>query len=188
MKPRVNDLLYKLKSKFMEWFSDIRVYPAGLVLYGNTSYQIKGIDIRLILNMIKPGDVLLRRYNNFIGSMIVPGYFSHAGLYVGDDNVYHMSFAGIVKEDILTFTRCDSMCLLRPYQADVVQAISLANELLVKDVPYDFNFESVPDRMYCTEFIDIVYGHPIGIINGGAVIMPDELMECGFFEVIWKKT
>jgi hypothetical protein len=80
------------------------------------------------------------------------------------------------------------MCLLRPYKADIVQALSLANELLVKDIPYDFNFESVPDRMYCTEFIDTVYGHPIGTINCGAVIMPDELMECGFFEIIWKKT
>ena len=184
----MNDLLYKIKSRFMEWFSDIRVYPIGLVLYGQTSYEIKGEDIRLILNIIKPGDVLLRRYKHFIGSMIVPGYFSHVGLYVGDGSVYHMAFTGIVKEDILTFTRCDSICILRLCSGSVVQAIDIANELLVKDVPYDFSFESIPDRMYCTEFIDTVYGHPIGAINGGAVIMPDELMECGFFEVIWIKT
>lgn len=184
----INNLFYRMKSKFMAWFSDIRLYPLGLVLYGKTSYQIKGTDIRFILNMIKPGDVLLRRYNHFIGSMLVPGHFSHVGLYVGDNSVYHMTFTGIVKEDILTFTRCDSMCLLRPYRGDVNQAISIANEYLVKEIPYDFNFESTLDRMYCTELIDKAYDSPVGRYNYGEVIMPDEFMECGFFEVIWKKT
>ena len=181
----MNNLFYKMKSKFMEWFSDIRIYPVGIVFYGNTAYEIKGSDMRFILNNIKPGDLLLRKYKYFIGSMIVPGYFSHIGVYVGSDRVVHMSFDGITSEDILTFMRCDSMCLLRPAVLDINKAINKANDYLMQEIPYDFNFGSTLDRMYCTEFINDIYDNPI---TSAKIIMPDEFLKCSYFNVIWKKT
>lgn len=178
---------YEVKSKVVSFVADIRFYFLGFVLFGNSSYKVKGDQMRQILNNIERGDVLLRRYSNYLGSVVIPGYFSHAALYVGDNSVLHMLGNGIVKEDILTFMRCDDICILRPVDPNLVDtAVEKAYEFLEKGVQYDYNFDTNnPDRFYCTEFTDNVYNYPVKkILDRNKKILPDDFLNSfAFYEV-----
>ena len=104
---------YAIKSKLLSFFSDIRIYPGGIVFAGDSSYKVKGPDMRQVLDRVLPGDILLRRYSHYLGSVLIKGHFSHAGIYVGNNKVVHMLGSGITEEDILTFLRCDDICIMR---------------------------------------------------------------------------
>ncbi|HLD90947.1 MAG TPA: YiiX/YebB-like N1pC/P60 family cysteine hydrolase [Patescibacteria group bacterium] len=185
----LSTIFYKIKNTLIAWFSDIRVYAGGFVLFGNSSYSIKGPDTRYVLNVLEPGDVLLRRYDHYLGSILIPGYWSHAALYVGDGYVIHMLGQGINKEDILTFLRCDDICILRcPDNNKAVTAIKNAFNCLYKDIGYDYEFNFNDEKeMSCTEFIDTCYEHPKYSSKPiDKLILPDDLLE-SIFEVVWKK-
>ncbi|MDZ7858418.1 YiiX/YebB-like N1pC/P60 family cysteine hydrolase [Sphaerotilus sp.] len=135
----------KLSEWFLTIFGDIKVFrfPFFLV-YDPGSYQVKGDDVRALLRVLQPGDILLRAYTNYLDGKFIPGKFSHAGLYcgaVGEDDralagtrqrsrgardeaqsalfhtgeqmVIHAMAEGVFIEDILTFSRCDQLVVLR---------------------------------------------------------------------------
>jgi uncharacterized protein YycO len=183
------NIFYKIKNTTIAWFADIRVYVGGFVLFGNSSYSIKGPDTRYVLNVLEPGDVLLRRYDHYLGSILIPGYWSHAAMYVGDGYVIHMLGQGINKEDILTFLRCDDICILRCADSSKkASAIEKAFNYLYKDIAYDYEFNfNNEEAMYCTEFIDYCYGN-LKYENKqiDKLILPDDLLGT-IFEVVWKK-
>lgn len=182
-------LWYKTKSKVINFFSDIRFYTGGLILFGDSHYEFKGPDMRKALNVLQPGDALLRRYSHYLGTVFIPGYFSHTAVYVGDDKIIHMLGDGINKEDILTFMRCDDLAVLRANKKLSEQAIFRANKHFDGGMEYDFDFDTTTDkRLYCTEFVDNCFGYPIRSEKGrSAKIMPDHFLESKSFSVIWRK-
>lgn len=134
-----------LSERFLTVFGDIKVFrfPFFLV-YDPGSYQVKGDDVRALLGVLQPGDILLRSYSNYLDGKFIPGKFSHAGLYCGavreDDRalvgtrqrsrgardeaqsalfhtgeqmVVHAMAEGVFIEDVLTFSRCDQLVVLR---------------------------------------------------------------------------
>lgn len=170
----------------LTFISDIRLYPGGIVLFGASSYKIKGPHMRAILEVLKPGDVLLRRYAHYFGSLMVPGFWSHAAVYVGDNKVIHMLGAGITEEDILTFMRCDAIKILRFNDPSKVEpAIQKAKEYLSKGGDYDFGFIQGDEDLYCSELVFMIYDCPEAIKYKN-YILPDDL-ECPCFDIIWEK-
>jgi cell wall-associated NlpC family hydrolase len=134
-----------LSEWFLTVFGDIKVFrfPFFLV-YDPGSYQVKGDDVRALIEVLQPGDILLRAYTNYLDGKFIPGKFSHAGIYCGavheDDRalvgtrqrsrgvrdqaqselfhtgaqmVVHAMAEGVFIEDILTFSRCDQLVVLR---------------------------------------------------------------------------
>lgn len=185
----MKNLLYKIKSKIIAFLSDIRIYKGGFILFGDSSYKINGRHMRRILSLVRPGDILLRRYSNYLGSIVIPGYFSHASILVDECTVVHMLGDGVTKEDILTFMRCDDLMILRIRDGSKVNsAIAMAYNILYKCIKYDYNFDNLPKRMYCTEFVDICYGNIIRKkIGSNNVITPDALIDHNFYDIIWEK-
>lgn len=185
----MKNLFYKIKSKIIAVLSDVRVYKGGFILFGDSSYKIKGPHMRRILSLIRPGDVLLRRYSNYLGSVTIPGYFSHAAILVDTCNVVHMLGDGVTKEDILTFMRCDDLMILRiKDDSKVNSAIAMVYDILYRGIKYDYNFDNLPKRMYCTELVDVCYGNIIRKkIGNNKVITPDALIDHDFYDVIWEK-
>lgn len=174
----------KLKDKVMSWAADIRVYTGGLVLFGGSSYKVKGPDMRNILTILHPGDVLLRRYDHYLGSIFIPGYWSHAAFYEGADQVLHMLGTGMVREDILTFMRTDHIAILRCEDEEkVTKAITECQKLYEQGTEYDFEFEADDDQFYCSELIWHLFDRPKQI-NYKKWILPDDL-DCSFFNKIW---
>lgn len=182
---------YSIKSKVINFFSDIRGYWFGFVLFGNSSYQLKGPHMREILDVVQPGDVLLRRYAHYLGSVLVPGHYSHAAVYAGDNKIIHMLGDGITEEDILTFMRCDDLAVLRLISGliSAEYAVRKAKTHKKVGVDYDFDFDTDnPKRFYCTEFVDNCFGCMVkGEISPKTKIMPDDFLRSGAFEVIWSK-
>jgi hypothetical protein len=176
-------LWWKLLVRFI---GDIRVYWGGMVLWGGSSYKIKGPDMRSILDTLVPGDVLLRVYNHYIGSIFVPGYWSHAAIYVGDNSVIHMLGHGICKEDILTFMRCDGIAILRCTKPELIgPAIAKAEEYLSKGTDYDYGFIRGDTNLYCSELIYQIFNQPEEV-KFDKYILPDDLA-CQLFEVMYIK-
>ena len=157
------------------------------LMLGHVAYKVKGEDVRKILNTLEPGDVLLRRYNAYLSGLMIPGYFTHAAIYVGDNSVVHLLGDGICKEDILTFTRCDDLMILRHVDDSVaIKAIKLAWDQLSLNVEYDFDFNTkCSKRFYCTEFIDFCYGNIVKKNTKRSYIVPDDFINTDL-KIIYK--
>lgn len=194
-------MFYEIKAKLIGWFGDIQIfkYPFFIII-GHTAYKIKGQHQRDIINILKPGDVLLRRYDSYISGLMIPGYFTHAAIYVGDNQTIHLVGSGICKEDILTFSRCDNIEVLRfKDQLTVYKAIEKAyeqfskgikhnHEQLSKGVKYDYDFDTHnSNRFYCTEFIDFCFNYPIRGIIDHKNILPDDFLLSDKFDVVYRR-
>jgi hypothetical protein len=91
---------YKIKEAFLRFFGDIKLFQEqprlffipdliSTILFGSTlvydprSYLVKGTDMRRAMKDIQPGDILVRGFENYVDGNFIPGFFSHAGLYLG---------------------------------------------------------------------------------------------------------
>lgn len=125
-----------LTDGFLKIFGDIKVFkwPFFLV-YDPSGYKVRGEEVREVITQARPGDILVRGYNNYLDGFFIPGYFSHAGLYVGevtekdrqflvaergqeffktgDQMVVHAMAEGVFMEDLINFCRCDKMAIVR---------------------------------------------------------------------------
>lgn len=126
-----------LYDRLVKGLGDLKIfrYPFWLV-YDPSSYRVRGPEMRAILDRIRPGDVVLRRYDGYLDGRIIPGTFSHAALYVGEvgetdlvlvpgkgrdpkyfaagpQQITHSTAEGVHLEDILTFFQNDGMVVLR---------------------------------------------------------------------------
>lgn len=181
--------LKKIKKWLIKNVADIRLYKGGVILFGDSHYRMKGEDVRDILNSLQKGDVLLRRYDHYLGGMLTPGYFTHAAIYVGDNRVIHMLGEGICSEDILTFCRCDHVAVLRHVGAHYprYQAVKKAFAFLEKHVQYDYEFESEDEEFYCTEFVWECYGRPPDLYFDKYILPDDFLASVSIFELVIRR-
>lgn len=150
------------QSAFMAWFGTLKFFrnegrspevklhwPSKFLVENPRGYRISGVDLRQLLSLLEPGDILLRGYEGYVDGEFIrrsslsaqtefkPGWFTHVALYVGalseDDrthvpaqfaqqpdyfstgpqSVIHAMAKGVHTEDILTFCRCDYLCVLR---------------------------------------------------------------------------
>jgi hypothetical protein len=182
--------LQTLKKKIISFIADIRIYAVGIVLWGESYYKLKGPEQREILNELEPGDILLRRYDNYLGSVVIPGYWSHVALYVGENLVIHMLGKGIVQEDILTFLRCDNLAVMRCEDENrIYNAIEEAKIQLLKGVDYDFDFNTkCEEKFYCTELVEYVFkgfSYKKHIMKN--IIVPDDFTFTDDLKFVWPK-
>jgi len=150
-------------------------------------HKVKGYHVRKIMDVVEPGDILLRRFDGYLNTRFTPGFFSHAGLYVGDNQMVHSTSAGCIKEDILDFCRADAICVLRLYVPGE-DPITKANMMCKMEIPYDYNFSSVNDSYYCTELVDMIQNHPFKNdyteIAGNRILTPDSIYNSKKVELI----
>lgn len=179
----------KLKQKIMEFlirlFGNIQLFrfPAFVILWGDIHYKVKGPEMRRVTEMLRTGDIVLRRYNSYVSGMIIPGFWSHAGV-AGADKVIHAMEDGVIEEDILTFLRTDYVAILRPKISNdkKKEAYHKACEMIGKE--YDFIFDTKDDRrMYCTELVLKCFDGSLDLPNKDA-LSPSILMEIDNLEVI----
>ncbi len=163
---------------------NIRIYKFGIVILGETSYHIKGPHVEQIMDIIQPGDVLLRRYDHYIGGLAIPGFWTHAAQYVGDNRIIHMIGKGINEDNLITFLRCDHVCILRCNRPDLIPlAIKQTLDFYDDDIEYDYNFDSDDENLYCSEMIYLNFDSPTELTYG-KYILPDNI-HCTIFDPIW---
>jgi hypothetical protein len=185
-------ILEKAYNSFLTFFGDIKVFKFPLFLvYDPGSYRVKGEEIRQVIESIRPGDILVRGYVNYLDGYFIPGLFSHAGLYLGEvtepdqrlvsesetehfrtgkQMVIHSMAEGVFMEDVLNFCRCDFMMILRrntDTESDAAKAWDFVRvkETALKNLGkgYDFKFDfSDFSKFSCTEF---VYASCLGFMD-----------------------
>lgn len=190
-------LYYKIKNFIISWVADIRVYAGGFIIFGKSYYRVKGYHQREIMNCIQPGDILLRRYNHYIGSVFISlisgTYWSHSAVYIGDykdkpGRVIHMLSAGATNEDLLTFTRCDDVVVLRCDNKKYIEdAIIMAKYHYENETKYDYMFRFDNDASYCSEFVMDCYGEVEFYDRvSEKIIYPQDFLK-SIFKVVWEK-
>jgi len=130
------------------------------ITYNPQFHKLKGREIRNIFNDMEPGDIFVRSHDGYLSGMAIPGFWAHAGLYIGNNMVAQATTHGVMQEDVLDFFRCDSAALLRVKGRthEMVEiALSKAKRMVKLNIPYDYDFKDFNGKVYCTELIDIVY-------------------------------
>lgn len=126
----------RLAERFLTVFGDIKVFRWPMfVVYDPGSYKVRGAHMREAMKRVRPGDILLRRYDSYLDGFFIPGYFSHVGMYLGEvteadaahvpesmrgrvktgeQMVIHALAEGVLMEDLFDFFRCDGLLIVRP--------------------------------------------------------------------------
>ena len=151
----------RMYDRFVTMIGDIKVYKFPFfMVYDPSEYHVTGEDMHNVLDLVKPGDVLLRGFTYYLDGKFIPGAFSHAAFYAGENQVIHATAEGVHEENLLSFLRCDVIAVLRITDltpADRLAAVMKAYSLLGR--PYDFRFVAGNDAYYCSELVSVIYGH-----------------------------
>lgn len=155
----MSEFLYNIWSKFLTYFGQIKVltfHHLSILAYDPDPFVVTGKDIVEIMELVQPGDVVLRGFNKYLDGRFIPderGY-SHAGLYVGNNEVIHSASPCVGTIHLIDFCEADRIMVLRPKEG-AVEAIATARRKL--GVPYDFNYETDIGKLYCFELISVCY-------------------------------
>lgn len=125
----------RVRDALLDVLGDVKVFRWPMwIVYDPGSYRVKGRDTRAVIENVRPGDVLVRGFDAYLDGKLIPGLFSHVGLYlgrttdadraaapaehqerfaVGEQTVIHAIAEGVVTEDVLDFCRCDRLAVLR---------------------------------------------------------------------------
>ena len=147
-------MLSTLRNKIFKIFGHIKYskYPPYLY-YKPQGYKVRGEHVEELLGLIKPGDVLIRGYDSYLSSKLI-GHWSHVGLVTESNKVVHAIGAGVTKEHIINFFRCDRIIVVRPkLTQNQVNGVIAKAELSV-GTKYDFSFDfENDDEFSCTELV-----------------------------------
>lgn len=213
------------QSGFMAWFGTLKRFrnlrpgamvglglPSSFLVENPGGYHINGRNLRAVLGILQPGDILLRGYQGYVDGAFIrlsshcseqgyrPGWYTHAALYVGpltDEDrrsvpagfagksdyfetgpqmVIHSMAKGVHTEDILTFTRCDYLTVLRlpehstafDREAAIAQARAAALSKIGEQYDFDCSDTTKFHRFSCSELVYYCYRN----IRGALALEP----------------
>lgn len=185
---------YKIQKALFTFLGDIKwhgwLHPFWLTINAK-SFQLKGKHYRKIEQLIQPGDIIIRRFEGYLDKFFIPGWWNHAGIYIGNINnkkyqIIHAISDGVILDDLIDFVKTDHMIILRAPEGHQEEAILRAKDAI--DSEYDFAFDFTNSiRFSCTELITHCYP---GIITGkkrfGRItVVADDIVETPTLEVVW---
>lgn len=143
---------YKIWEKTLRIIGDIKVFKTPCWINYNPEefdYNVRGEDICKIQEVIQPGDIILRSYENYLDSYLIPGKYSHSGVYIGDGKIIHAVAEGVKEIHLIDFCQADGILVLR-HNADKEKQINRCKKWIGKE--YDFKFNSTDSTaFYCHE-------------------------------------
>jgi len=159
----VDTLRYKITSFFLKRFAHFKVFKYPFfVVYDPGSYLIKGSDYYIVKDLIKPGDILLRGYDNYLDGYFIPGTYSHAAMCIDKEKIIHSMTPNVQYIDLCTFMRCDKIAIIRPLLDVYKRATAVKRAVKQLGSPYDYDFifeEGGNNKRYfsCSELIYHAY-------------------------------
>lgn len=107
-------------------------------------------DIR---QTIQPGDVVLLRSKWRPTNIFIPGFWSHAALYVGEGKTIDAAFPEVRRSTLMELMlRADYIAVMRPSRftaRELQKAVEYAERAVGE--PYDFMFDPGHNALYCSE-------------------------------------
>ena len=158
-------LVYAVKRIIFSFLATIKwtgwKHPLWIMI-GSSTFKLKGKQYREVKRLIRPGDILVRRFDNYLNNSLIPGWWKHASIYVGQIwktdspcEVIHAIGEGVVSTDLIDFMRADHLLVLRLEEDGhswVQYAIDTAKALLGREYDFEFDFRD-PLRYCCTELV-----------------------------------
>lgn len=208
----MREWFYKIWAKFLTIVGDIKIFRWPFwVIYDPDDFQVRGKQVLEIMELVQPGDIILRGYNRYLDGKFIPnktGYsssdstknigkgFSHGALYVGDNKIIHAVAEGVSEIDLIEFTRCDRVAVFRPLKKSIRKsAVKKAKELLRDHTPYDFGFKLGVDAVYCFELCAECYPglkiptytvkKLLGLVKKENVYIAQSFVECEDLELVY---
>lgn len=161
-------------------------------------------DLLSVLELAEPGMVILTHTEYNLLNLILPGYYDHATLVSGHNELIEATGEGVNKHSIVkALSHCDKICLLKPLFATkelMEKAVVEATSQLGK--PYDYNFEyqlEGDEKFYCSEVIlwsydqackPLVAPFQPDYFLGQYTITPENIRKSQYWQVVFesKKT
>lgn len=154
---------------------------------GAPTFRLKGKHYREVERVVRPGDILVRRFDGYVNCLFIPGWWNHVGIYCGPNaetgephEVIHAVPPRVTATDLIDFARTDHLLVLRlEEEGDSWRrsAVTKARALEKAGTDYDFAFDFVdPTRQCCTEMLAACYpGIKCGKRRWGRyTIVPDD--------------
>lgn len=142
--------------------------------------RVKPAIQKAILELLRPGDVVVTRHDLAMTNLFLPGFWPHAALFVGSppqatalrDEMHpnrrenwrkDTPFLEALKDGVrfrpaATTLAVDALVILRPQLSDGAIAEGIARAITHEGKPYNFDFDFFrSDRLVCTEVIYRAY-------------------------------
>lgn len=150
-------MLKFVRNFLLRVLGDIKIYPFPMfVVYDPSTYRVKGYHTRQAMEILQPGDIVMRKYVHYLDGYFIPGEFSHSSIYVGNGKIVHAIAEGVQLIDVIDFLRCDGFCIMRPKDKEAAAAaIEMAESFI--GIPYDFGFIDGEEAFYCHELTATCY-------------------------------
>jgi len=194
-------LTYQVKKVIFSSLSDVKWHgwrhPFWITV-GAPTFRLKGPHYREVEKLVRPGDPLVRRFDGFLNTLAIPGWWNHVGIYVGGGMVVHAVREGVVLIDLIDFMRTDHLIVLRFVESGddwVRYAVKTVKALERAKIKYDFAFDFLdPARNCCTELAMRAYPNVIRPKRrwGRWMVVPDDIVALAEsaqgsdkFRVVW---
>lgn len=194
----MKSILYKIWSEFLTQFGKLKVLTFGffpIIAYDPEPFYVSGYDIERIMELVKPGDVLLRGYNKYLDGKFIPdprGY-SHAGIYIGRNEMVHAVAPKVEKCHVVDFCEADRIMVLRPMSGQT-KGIQIALSKI--GIPYDFDYKTDRGKLYCFELVANCYQEAqiqtttikkfLGLVKRKCYIAPN-IYDNAWFKMVFEK-
>lgn len=199
------DMLNHLRKEGVNLFSMLFGNAIGVIetrrgyLYQNQEAR------RELLASLEPGDILLEKTPFRLTDMLIPGYWGHVAIWVGDEpslrrlgvwdhpavsshqqdiragkGVVEALRAGVTTNTLAHFMNVDDLLVIRDRSAaPEIRAARVLRAFRQVGKPYDFNFDvETTDRIVCSELVYQVFTEmpwPTSRTLGRATISPDQV-------------
>jgi len=119
------------------------------------------LDTSTVLNLIRPGDVLLCRSDGEFTNHFIPGFWTHVALYASNSEIVEAVSPCVKVSKLEEFLLSkDYIAVLRPIFATTEQkaiAVAYAKMQASNKIPYDYQFVPDDKEFYCAELIGQSY-------------------------------
>ena len=156
-------LLHSLKLSALKILKPLVVFVGGLHA-PYTHNKITGREYHRISNALRVGDVLITRKRGEVTNLFIPGFYTHAAMYVGRNDVVEAIGKGVVRTDLVSFCMGkDYVAVLRSKFSDEAVNKEAAKEAIkLIGSPYDYDFEPANVAFYCSELCYYAYDKALG--------------------------
>jgi uncharacterized protein YycO len=177
-----------LRSWLLFFFTPIQKILQRL---GNPEPRISSKFVDRVLKEIEKGDLLISREEWKFTNPLVPGFWGHCAIYIGDESVVEAVSSGVKKENLSRWLyQKDSVALLRPTALPSKIRFLVAKFALDQiGKKYDYLFKPNAKAFYCSELylycLNKAYGGLIKIKHkdafGVKTSTPQDLYEMKIF-------
>lgn len=143
-------------------------------------------NVAEMLSILQPGDLILTRTRGELATLLIPGFWKHASIYVGNERIIDAVTAGVSERwlaDLIMKT--DNVVILRPPLTEDEQFQMISYCYSMVGTPYDFAINiDTRAKIYCSElcYLSINYAKQANYIElqesmGINTVTPDQLYE-----------